>query len=480
MAVDLYIQKYKQMEKSPLTGRPPFNEALRFWFKLGWISFGGTAGHIAIMHDYLVDKRKWISNSRFFHALSLCMLLPGPEAQQLAIYIGWKLHGKKGGIAAGTLFVLPSMLILLALSILYVKLGNLPVIAALFNGLKPAVVALIIVSVVKVARKAVTGPLQAAVATIAFAVIFFLNTSLPIVIVTTILLALAIQRLKPSLLPKNASDSAEAPEEAAEEDAEEKPLTAPPTRSSRQTLSPTPLLRQLLTFALLWLAPLALLYIFAPTVSFWQSLVLFWTQTALFTIGGSYTVLPYVAQFAVGKLHWLSRLQMIDGFALAETTPGPLIIVVAFVGFLAGYHQFNQSIPLATIALLLTTYYTFLPCFFYIFVGGPLIERTHGNPLLQNILGLVTASIVGMIVNLALFLGKDVIFPYGTATGNSPGAASAATSTLGHTGPSLLHPDLYALAWVTLSLLLILRFRTKVLYLIAASACYGLARHYFS
>src|ERR1700744_5753651 len=155
------------MKKSPFTGRPPFREALRFWFKLGWISFGGTAGHIAIMHDYLVDKRKWISNSRFFHALSLCMLLPGPEAQQLAIYIGWKLHGKKGGIAAGTLFVLPSMLILLALSILYVKLGSLPVITALFNGLKPAVVALIIVSVIKMARKAVTSLSQAAVAILA-------------------------------------------------------------------------------------------------------------------------------------------------------------------------------------------------------------------------------------------------------------------------------------------------------------------------
>ena len=433
------------MEKSPFTRRPPFNEALRFWFKLGWISFGGTAGHIAIMHDYLVDRRKWISNSLFFHALSLCMLLPGPEAQQLAIYIGWKLHGKKGGVAAGALFVLPSMLILLGLSILYVEFGNLPVIAALFSGLKPAVVALIIVSVVKVARKAITGPLQVVVAVTAFTGIFFFNTSLLIVIGATILLALAIRAVKPSLLAQNTDD-------ITGEQGQDPPgdILEPPFSAAR-------LFRQILVFVLLWAAPLILLYIFAPAFSFWQTLVVFWTRAALFTIGGSYTVLPYVAQFAVGKLHWLSKLQMIDGFALAETTPGPLIIVVTFVGFLAGYHQFNASIGLATIALLLTTYYTFLPCFFYIFVGGPIIERTHGNTVLASILYLVTASIVGMIVNLALYLGKDVIFPGGSA---------------------LRHPDLYALAWVLLSLLLTLRFRIKVLYLIMASVCYGLVRYF--
>jgi chromate transporter len=442
--LDFYTQKYQQMEKSTFPRRPSFNEALRFWFKLGWISFGGTAGHIAIMHDYLVDRRKWISNSRFFHALSLCMLLPGPEAQQLAIYIGWKLHGKKGGVAAGTLFVLPSMLILLGLSILYVEFGNLPLIAALFSGLKPAVVALIIVSVVKVSRKAITGPLQVVVAATAFIVIFLFNISLLIIIGASILLALAIRTLKPSLLAQNAGEvAAEQGEDPLSE------IPEPPFSTGR-------LFRQVLVFALLWAAPLVLLYIFAPVFSFWQTLVLFWTQTAIFTIGGSYTVLPYVAQFAVGKLHWLSKLQMIDGFALAETTPGPLIIVVTFVGFLAGYHQFNASIGLATIALLLTTYYTFLPCFFYIFVGGPVIERTHGNTVLANILHLITASIVGMIVNLALYLGKDVIFP---------------------SGNSLRHPDPYALAWVLLSLLLILRFRIKVLYLIAASVCYGLVRH---
>ncbi len=401
------------MQKSPLAGTPPFREALRFWFKLGWISFGGTAGHIAIMHDYLVDKRKWISNSRFFHALSLCMLLPGPEAQQLAIYIGWKLHGKKGGIAAGTLFVLPSMVILLVLSIIYVKFGALPVIAAMFSGLKPAVVALIIVAVVRVARKAITGPLQIAMAAIAFGAIFFFNTSLPAVIGATVILALVIRTLKPSLLSKNAK-----PDGETENDHK--------TDMKEKSFPIAGLLRQITVFLLFWTTPLMILYGFASVFPFWKTLILFWTQAALFTIGGSYTVLPYVAQFAVGRLHWLSKLQMVDGFALAETTPGPLIIVVSYVGFLAGYHQYNQSIPMATLALLLTTYYTFLPCFFYIFVGGPLVEKTHGNAALQNILHLVTASIVGMIVNLALYLGKEVVFP-------SAGALPS--------GVSFRHPD---------------------------------------
>jgi chromate transporter len=315
----------------------------------------------------------------------------------------------------------------------------------MFSGLKPAVVALIIVAVVKVARKAITGPLQIVMAAIAFAAIFFFNISLPIVIVATIIIALAIRAMKPSLLSKNAEPAGEK---------EDEHLTDTPERA----FSAARLLRQIAVFLLFWASPLVILYFFASAFPFWKTLVLFWTQAALFTIGGSYTVLPYVAQFAVGRLHWLSKLQMIDGFALAETTPGPLIIVVSYVGFLAGYHQFNQSIPLATLALLLTTYYTFLPCFLYIFVGGPLIEKTHGNAVLQSILNLVTASIVGMIVNLTLYLGKDVVFP---------------------SGVSFFHPDIYAVAWILISLLLILKFRVKVLLFIAASVIYGLARMAF-
>jgi chromate transporter len=434
------------MKNNPFEGRPSFKDALRFWFKLGWISFGGTAGHIAIMHDYLVDKRKWISNSSFFHALSLCMLLPGPEAQQLAIYVGWKLHGKKGGVAAGTLFVLPSMFVILLLSVIYVKYGTLPVIDAMFSGLKPAVVALIIVSVVKVGQKTITAPLQAAVAIVAFAAIFFFNIPLPILIGATIILALMIHQLRPSLLQKKVDQ----PGARADD---------PSVDAKGQAFSLPVLFREVMVFVLLWIAPLAVLYAVHRAFPFWKTLILFWTQAALFTIGGSYTVLPYVAQYAVGKLHWLSKMQMIDGFGLAETTPGPLIIVVAYVGFLAGFHQFNQSIPLASLALILTTYYTFLPCFFYIFIGGPLIEKTHGSAVLQNILHLVTASIVGMIANLTVYLGSDVVFPSGAA---------------------IRHPEVYAITWIIICLFLILKAHIKIIYLIVASLLYGLLHYYLS
>jgi chromate transporter len=314
----------------------------------------------------------------------------------------------------------------------------------MFSGLKPAVVALIIVAVVKVGRKAITAPLQVAVAMTAFAAIFFFNISLPIIIGATIFLALMIRWLRPALLQKKGEPAGIKVDD-------------PLGDAQGQARPGIVLFREVAVFILLWITPLVILYAIHLAFPFWKTLVLFWTQAALFTIGGSYTVLPYVAQYAVGKLHWLSKMQMIDGFALAETTPGPLIIVVAYVGFLAGYREFNQSVPLASLALLLTTYYTFLPCFFYIFIGGPLIEKTHGSAVLQNILHLVTASIVGMIVNLTVYLGSDVIF--------SPGA-------------SFRHPDVYAIAWILVCLLLILKFNIKVIYLIAFSLLYGLLRYW--
>ncbi|HTI12653.1 MAG TPA: chromate efflux transporter [Puia sp.] len=431
--------------------RPSFREALKFWFRLGWISFGGTAGHIAIMHDFLVDKKKWISNSRFFHALSLCMLLPGPEAQQLAIYIGWKLHGKKGGLAAGILFVFPSMLILLALSIIYVSFGNLPWIYAMFNGLKPAVIAIIIIALFKVGQKALHGLLHFVVAALAFAAIFFYNISLLTIILGTIALALGIRYLRPGLLQgakqRNGQESS-GEEEYYLNKFSETPGTGPGLKN---------LVKETGIFLSFWILPFLLFYVFAPDFSFWKSLVLFFTQAAFFTIGGSYTVLPYVAQICVTRLHWLTKMQMVDGFALAETTPGPLIIVVAFVGFMAGYNHFHGSLWMGAIALVATTFYTFLPCFLFIFSGGPLIEKTHGNAAMEAILSLVTAAVVGVILNLTFFLGRDVIFPGGV---------------------SLAHIDLFSLSWVLISLLLMLKFRLNVVYLILLSILSGLV-HYF-
>ncbi len=432
--------------------RPSFKAALRFWCKLGWISFGGTAAHIAIMHDELVEKKRWISNRSFLHALSHCMILPGPEAQQLAIYIGWKLHGKRGGIVAGTLFVLPSMFILLALSVVYVRFGGLPWIAAMFNGLKPVVIALVIVALQRVARRAVRGPIQGVVAVAAFAAMFFFEVSLLVVMLSAIALGIALTAVRPGLRHRPGKTSAEAEEDEA----------SYYIHHSSAATKPIPLLGPMMKLAavvlFLWLLPLPLFYFFAGDFHFWRGLALFFTKTAFVTIGGSYTVIPYVAKVAVLKFHWLSRLQMMDGFALAETTPGPLIIVVAFVGFLAGYNHFHGSLWMGTWGLLATTFYTFLPCFFFVFAGAPLVERTQDNPLIGGVLDLITAVVVGAILDLTLFLGKAVIFPSGVA--------------------GLKQLNVISLSGVILSLLLLQRFKLKVIPMILLGIGFGSIRYF--
>jgi len=437
-------------ERLPAPQGPSFKAALRFWCKLGWISFGGTAAHIAIMHDELVEKKRWISNRSFLHALSHCMILPGPEAQQLAVYIGWKLHGKRGGIVAGTLFVLPSMFILLALSVVYVRFGSLPWIAAMFNGLKPVVIALVIVALQRVARRAVRGPIQGAVAAATFAAMYFFEASLLIVMLSAIALGIALMAVRPGLLHHPGKASAEEDEESYY------------IRGSSAATKPVPLLWPMMKLAavvlLLWLLPLPLFYFFVGDFHFWRGLALFFTKTAFVTIGGSYTVIPYVAQVAVLKLHWLTRLQMMDGFALAETTPGPLIIVVAFVGFLAGYNHFHGSLWMGTLGLLATTFYTFLPCFFFVFAGAPLVERTQDNPRMGGVLELITAVVVGAILDLTLFLGKAVIFPSGV--------------------PGLKQLDVISLSGVILSLLLLHRFRLKMNPLILLGIGFGFIRYF--
>jgi chromate transporter len=425
--------------------RPAFREALRFWFKLGWISFGGTAAHIAIMHDELVEKKRWISNETFLHALSHCMILPGPEAQQLAIYIGWKLHGKRGGIVAGMLFVLPSMFVLLALSVVYVRFGSLRWIAAMFNGLKPAVIALVIVALERVARRALRGPVESAVAVATFAAMFFFDLSLLVVMLGAVVLGIALGALRPSLLHR--------PKEVAAEEEQGHYL-----RRRSTTPGPIPLLQPTAKLAvsvlLLWLMPLLFFYFFVDDFHFWTVLALFFTKTAFVTIGGSYTVIPYVAQVAVSKLHWLTRVQMMDGFALAETTPGPLVIVVAFVGFLAAYNHFHGSLWMGTLGLLATTFYTFLPCFFFVFAGAPLVERTQNNPMIEGVLGLITAVVVGAILSLTLFLGKAVIFPSGVV--------------------GFKQLDAISLGWALLSLFLLQRFKVKIIPLILLGIGFGL------
>jgi chromate transporter len=436
------------MSNISLAEKPSFREALAFWSKLGWISFGGTAGHIAIMHDYLVEQKKWISNERFLHALSLCMILPGPEAQQLAIYIGWQLHGKRGGLAAGILFVLPSMFILLVLSIIYVSFGTLAWISAMFGGLKPAVIAVIIIALFKIAEKALRGLLHVFVATIAFIAMFFFNVSLLLLMLGAVTLAVVVASLYPSLFhTKNNTH---------EEEDEHGYYINRYSVNSEAKFNIKYALKVTIAIFSLWLMPLPLFFFFTKDFHFWRSIVLFFTKTAFVTIGGSYTVLPYVAQLSVTKLHWLTKLQMMDGFALAETTPGPLIIVLTFVGFIAGYNHFHGSLWMGAIGLVTTTFYTFLPCFLFVFVGAPVVTLTQGKPVIEAILGLITAVVVGAILDLTLFLGSGVVFPSGKISFKSV--------------------DIISVIWMLISLLLLQKAKLKVIYLILLSILFGLTR----
>jgi chromate transporter len=432
----------KNIENQASASTPPrLSEAVQSWFRLGCISFGGTAAHIAIMHDDFVARKRWISNEDFFHALSHCMILPGPEAQQLAIYIGWKLHGIKGGIIAGALFVLPSMFVLLALSVVYGRFGSLSWIAALFAGLRPAVLALLILALVRLARRSLVAPIQWAVALGAFIAVIWLHASIPLVMLAAVVIGLARARFRPSL-----AASTPAPQERQRSKAN--------GVARRQAL--LSFVKISTTGLLIWLAPLLALYVLGREADFWMQLALFFTRSAFVTAGGSYTVIPYVAHAAVTKYHWLNQSQMLDGFALAETTPGPLIIVVAFVGFMAGFHHFHGSIVMGTVALLITTLYTFLPSFLFVFASAPLVERTQNNKSAKAVLELIMAVVVAAMIDLAAFLGRSVLFPTGTY--------------------SLTGLDWIAFAWVGLALLLLGTSRTNVAGVIGLSLGFGVAR----
>jgi chromate transporter len=322
----------------PKIEKPSFREATLFWLKLGFISFGGPAGQIAIMHEFLVEKKRWISDVKFLHALNYCMLLPGPEAQQLATYVGWLLHGVKGGLVAGILFVLPSVFILLGLSSVYVVYGNIPWVYALFYGLKPAVVAIVILALIKIGKKSLLTPFHYAIAALSFVGIFFLNIPFPYIILATILIGWLGQKTLPGIF-------------AAKGDKDKKVSNEDNYYLTSHSIIPGTgfslprLLKQLAIGMVLWGIPLLLFYLLTQDFAFWRTLSLFFTKAAFVTFGGAYAVLPYVAQVSVEQLQWLSKYEMIDGLALGETTPGPLIMVLAFVGFMAGYNRFIPFCP---------------------------------------------------------------------------------------------------------------------------------------
>lgn len=425
--------------------QPSFREAFNFWLKLGFISFGGPAGQIAIMHRFLVEQKKWISDSRFMHALNYCMLLPGPEAQQLATYIGWLLHGTRGGLAAGILFVLPSMLILLALSVAYVTYGSIPWVNAMFNGLKPAVIAIVILALIKISKKSLSGWQHYSMAAAAFIGIFFLNIPFPLIVLSAIVIGLIAHWLKRESASQSGTSN-----RAFRKEEETQFLINSSNITGDMGFRPLRFTGQLLTAVVLWFLPLSVFFLCETNFGFWKNLSLFFTQAAFVTFGGAYAVLPYVAQVSVEKFRWLTEMQMIDGLALGETTPGPLIMVLAFVGFMAGYNYGGQSLLTGGLGLITTTYYTFLPCFLFIFAGAPIIESTQQNKTVRSILTMVTAAVVGVILNLTIYLGKAVI-------------VSAETGV-----------NYFSAAWIAVSVLMLYKFSANMIVWIVVSAFYGL------
>jgi len=387
-----------------------FGEAVRFWLKLGFISFGGPAGQIAIMHQELVENRHWISERRFLHALNYCMVLPGPEAQQLATYIGWLMHRTWGGIVAGSLFVLPSLFILIALSWIYLAFGDTPLVAGLLYGIKPAVTAVVLFAAYRIGSRTLRNPALWAMAAGAFLAIFLFDVAFPLIVLGAAVIGAVGGRLVPAWFAVGArhdSDKNYGP--AVIDDG-----TSPPDHARFSWC------RLILVLGIgvgIWALALGFLCALSGTNSVLITMAWFFTKAALLTFGGAYAVLPYVVQGAVEQHHWLSATQMIDGLALGETTPGPLIMVVAFVAFVGGWTQavLGADAPALSgaVTAVVVTFFTFLPSFVFIFLGGPLVETTRRQPHLTAPLAGITAAIVGVILNLAMFFAWHVLLPAG-------------------------------------------------------------------
>ncbi|MBL0125077.1 MAG: chromate efflux transporter [Betaproteobacteria bacterium] len=395
-----------------MRGTISFAEALNFWFKLGFISFGGPAGQIAIMHRELVERKRWISEKRFLHALNYCMLLPGPEAQQLATYIGWLMHGTWGGIVAGGLFVLPSMFILIVLSWIYTAIGTVPVVAGLLYGIKPAVTAIVLFAAWRIGGRTLKSPSLIAIAVMAFAAIFLFNVPFPAIV----LAAACAGAIGGKWLPKQFSGGGHAKSGIQDTDAiiDDHTPTPPHAKFKWSRFA-----AYLLIGAALWLAAMAALAAHSGVDGALAQMGWFFSKAALLTFGGAYAVLPYVYQGAVEGFQWLTPQQMIDGLALGETTPGPLIMVVAFVGYIGGWTKAvlgPDSLFLGgALAAAVVTYFTFLPSFLFILLGGPLVETTHGQLKFTAPLTAITAAVVGVIVNLGLFFAWKVWWPHATS-----------------------------------------------------------------
>ncbi|MFL5754956.1 MAG: chromate efflux transporter [Chloroflexota bacterium] len=434
--------------------RVSFGEALRFWIKLGFVNFGGPAGQIAIMHEELVERRRWIGEARFLHALNYCVLLPGPEAQQLAIYIGWLLHRAKGGLAAGIAFILPAFFLILALSWIYVSNGNVPEIAGLFAGLQAAVVGIVAAAGIRIGSRALRSRLAGAIAAVAFAGIFLAHVPFPLLILGAALAGVVASRVAPEALPV-ASDAGDAADDM----------------HLREDVQPT-LLRSVVVLCVglaAWILPLLAVSALSGTPPVVSDEAFFFSKAALVTFGGAYAVLAYINQAAVLQYHWLLPGQMVTGLGLAESTPGPLIMVTEFVGFIGAYRHPGTLDPVVAgvVGATVTTWATFAPCFLWIFLGAPYIERLRSNRALTSALAAVTAAVVGIIADVAVTFGIHTLFD-----------RVRIVQILGGPVPVPVpgSVDAFALCLALASFVAVWRFRLSVLWVVAACAVAGVLR----
>ena len=438
-------------------------DAFRVWLRVAALSFGGPAGQIAVMHRILVEEKKWVSESRFLHALNYCMLLPGPEAQQLATYIGWLMHRTRGGIMAGGLFILPGIVALMALSIIYAMWGQIDYVAAAFFGLKAAVLAIVVEALVRIGRRSLESRPMQALAAMAFLAIFFFAVPFPVIILAAGLIGfLGARAGYTAFLGGNAHGKAAAGRERESLLGEAIPDHAHPS---------APRALRVATFWLaLWLAPVIAVAVFAGTGNVFTNIAVFFSKMALVTFGGAYAVLAYVAQQAVSTYHWVAPGEMLDGLGMAETTPGPLIMVLQFVGFMAAFRAPGVLSPMLAGALggLLATWVTFTPCFLWIFLGAPYIERLRGHRSLSGALSAITAAVVGVILNLAVWFAIHTIF---RATRHLAGFGLSFDAPL----PTSL--NLWSLVLVLGAAIAIFRFKIGMIPALAACCAAGVALH---
>lgn len=432
---------------------PTFKEAFWYWLKLGFISFGGPAGQIAMMHQALVEEKRWISEKRFLHALNYCMVLPGPEAQQLATYIGWLMHKKRGGLIAGGLFVLPSLLILIGLSWAYMRFGNLPQVAAILYGIKPAVVAIVLFAAYRIGKRTLKNNLLWGLAIAAFIAVAFLHLPFPAIILGAGLLGHVAQRYYPKQFNFNSAHASSQKQYGAAVIDDDTPTPA------HAQFSWAKFWRWFIIGLCIWLAAMGVLIATQGWQATLTQMAWFFSKAAMLTFGGAYAVLPYVFQSAVEHYHWLNAQQMIDGLALGETTPGPLIMVVTFVGFVGGWSHAvlgaDNLFLSGTLAAIVVTFFTFLPSFLFIFIGAPLIESTHNNLKFTAPLNAITAAVVGVIVSLAVFFAQHVFV--------------LSTSKF----------DFLAISIASVSQLLLIKWNFSIIKLVMLCAAFGLIKFAF-